>query len=276
LHADKTFRQTWLEGTGAPRLAITAHTLTQAGTGYRLQLTLQQGQSGKAFPLAIPVRSRFADGQAERVDTLQMTQATQTFELAFPAKPEQVAIDPEFDLFRLPDAAEMPATVGVMNGKGDKTYVLSRKTDAAMQLAWQSWLDELKARDSTVRVQYDDASLPDTGTVILLGGDNAALQGLLDRADEPFRMTEAAYTLNSANYTCGLHTLALGLQAGQQAIVLLDASSPDGLDKMLAKLPHYGKYSYVVFDSTNGENVAKGQWEVKNSPLTLDFATHRP
>jgi len=45
---------------------------------------------------------------------------------------------------------------------------------------------------------------------------------------------------------------------------------------MLAKLPHYGKYSYLVFDSTNGENVAKGQWEVKNSPLTLDFATHRP
>ncbi|OQW97755.1 MAG: hypothetical protein BWK73_53875, partial [Thiothrix lacustris] len=84
LQADKTFRQTWLEGTGAPSLSIAAHTLTQAAKGYRLQLTLQQGQSGKAFPLAIPVRSHFAGEQAERTDTLQMTQATQTFELAFP------------------------------------------------------------------------------------------------------------------------------------------------------------------------------------------------
>ena len=276
LQADKTFRQTWLEGTGAPSLSIAAHTLTQETKGYRLQLTLQQGQRGKAFPLAIPVRSRFAREQAERTDILQMTQATQTFELAFPVKPVQVAVDPDFDLFRLPDAAEMPATIGVMNGKGDKTYVLSRKTDEAMQLAWQSWLDALKARDPTLRVQYDDAPLPDTGTVILLGGDNAALQSLLERAKQPFRMTDAAFTLNSVNYTCGLHTLALGLRAGQQNIVLLDATSPDGLDKLLAKLPHYGKYSYLVFNSATGENVAKGQWEVTDSPLVVDFSTHRP
>jgi hypothetical protein len=145
-----------------------------------------------------------------------------------------------------------------------------------MQVAWESWLDALKARDPTLRVQYDDAPLPDTGTVILLGGDNAALQGLLERAKQPFNMTDAAFTLNSVNYTCGLHTLALGLRAGQQNIVLLDASSPDGLDKMLAKLPHYGKYSYLVFNSATGENVAKGQWEVTDSPLVVDFPTHRP
>ncbi|OQX12080.1 MAG: hypothetical protein BWK73_15805, partial [Thiothrix lacustris] len=166
---------------------------------------------------------------------------------------------------------EMPASVGVMSGNGEKTYVLSRKTDAAMQVAWESWLDTLKARDPQLRVQYDDAPLPNTGTVILLGGDNAALQGLLERAKQPFRMTEAAYTLNSVNYTCGLHTLALGMRAGEQAIVLLDATSPDGLDNMLAKLPHYGKYSYLVFNSVSGENVAKGQWDVTDSPLVVDF-----
>jgi hypothetical protein len=272
LAADKAFRQHWLEGRGAPRLAIASHTLTPEGSGYRLQLTLKQQQAGSAFPLAVPVRLHFADSQQpERNETLQMTQATQTFELSLPAKPQQLAIDPDFDLFRLPDAAEMPASIGVLYGKGDKTYVLSRHTDEAMQVAWESWLDGLKARDKTLRVQYDDAPLPDTGTVILLGGDNAALQGLLERAKEPFRLTDAAFTLNSVNYTCGLHTLALGLRAGQQDIVLLDASSPDGLDKMLTKLPHYSKYSYLVFNSATGENVAKGQWEVTDSPLNLAF-----
>lgn len=140
-----------------------------------------------------------------------------------------------------------------------------------MQTAWESWLDALKAHDKTLRVQYDDQPLPDTGTVILLGGDNLALQGLLERTKEPFRLTDATYTLNSVNYTCGLHTLALALRAGKQDMVLLDASSPDGLDRMLTKLPHYGKYSYLLFNSGTGENVAKGQWEVQDSPLVVAF-----
>ncbi|MEZ5452653.1 MAG: M1 family aminopeptidase [Thiothrix sp.] len=273
LSVDQAFRERWLAGTGAPSLAIQSHKLKQEGSGYHLQLMLQQTQAGAVFPLQVPVRIRFAaDKPQEQLEILPMTQASQRFELTLPAKPVQVAIDPDFDLFRLPDAVEMPASIGVLYGKGEKTYVLSRKTDAAMQVAWESWLDTLKARDNNLRVQYDDEALPDTGTVILLGGDNAALQGLLDRAKEPFRMTDAAFTLNSVNYTCGLHTLALALRAGKQNIVLLDASSPDGLDKMLAKLPHYGKYSYLVFNSATGENVAKGQWEVTDSPLVLDLS----
>ena len=85
LHADKAFRQDWLEDTGAPSLSIQSQTLTQQGADYHLQLTLHQGQAGKAFPLAIPARIRFADQQPQRVETLQMTQTTQTFELSLPS-----------------------------------------------------------------------------------------------------------------------------------------------------------------------------------------------
>ncbi len=271
LQADSDFRQQWLERTGAPQLAISSHTLHQQNAGYQLELTLKQKQAGAPFPLNIPVQIQFTDGTAPQTQQLLMTQATQTFTLALATKPEQLAVDPDFDLFRLPDTTEIPASMGALYGKADKTYVLSRQTDEAIQLAWENWLDGLKTADKNLRVQYDDEPLPDTGTVILLGGDNAALQGLLDRAQEPFRMTEAAYTLNSVNYTCGLHTLALALRAGQQNVVLLDATSPDGLDRMLEKLPHYGKYSYLVFNSLNGENVAKGQWEITDSSLTLRF-----
>ncbi|CAA6811684.1 MAG: Unknown protein [uncultured Thiotrichaceae bacterium] len=77
--------------------------------------------------------------------------------------------------------------------------------------------------------------------------------------------------MNSMNYTCGLHSLALTLQAGEQQVILLDASTEQSLGKLAQKLPHYGKYSYVLFNSATGDNVAKGQWEVKDSPLTLNF-----
>ena len=277
LGADSAFRQRWLEDKGAPRLSISKQTLKPVGSGFLVEITLSQGTSGAPFTLDVPARIEFADSkQAVHTETLHMTQANQTFTLTLPAKPARLLIDPEFDVFREPDPAELPASIGVLSGKGEKTYVLSRKTDEAMQLAWESWLEALKAKDKNLKVQYDDEPLPDTGTIILLGGDNAALAGLLERAKEPFRMTDAAYTLNSANYTCGLHTLALGLRAGKQNIVLLDASSPDGLEKMLTKLPHYGKYSYLVFNGITGENVAKGQWEITDSPLVVDFSAYRP
>lgn len=272
LGADKNFQERWVKGKGAPLLKITDHQLQQDASGYQLRLTLAQQQDGAAFPLSVPVHIRFADSQqAAQRETLHMQQPEQTFTLPLAGKPQQLAVDPDFDLFRLPDAAELPASVGALYGAGAKTYVLARDTEETMQLAWQDWLDSLRQRGQPVKVQYDDEPLPDTGTVILLGGDNAALEGLLARAGEPFRMTEAAYTLNSVNYLCGVHTLALGLRAGEQDIVLLDASTPQGLERMLRKLRHYSKYSYLLFHSGTGENVAKGQWEISDSPLMLHF-----
>ena len=37
------------------------------------------------------------------------------------------------------------------------------------------------------------------------------------------------------------------------------------------KLPHYGKYSYLVFEGQEPVNVAKGQWEAVDSPLRVDL-----
>ena len=34
-----------------------------------------------------------------------------------------------------------------------------------------------------------------------------------------------------------------------------------------AKVPHYGKYSYLVFEGTR--NRAKGTWDADSSPLTV-------
>ena len=35
------------------------------------------------------------------------------------------------------------------------------------------------------------------------------------------------------------------------------------------KLPHYGKYSYLVFSGDAPRNVLKGQWPVTDSPLQI-------
>ncbi|QTR50287.1 M1 family metallopeptidase [Candidatus Thiothrix anitrata] len=241
LGADQAWQQRWLTGTSAARLALSAASTTPQTTGYRVQFTLTQQQGGEALPLVIPLRVQFADAKTvPHQATVTMTQTTQTFEVMLKEKPQQLAIDPDFDVFRVPDVAELPAALTSLYAKTPKTYVLSRKTDAAMQVAWETWLDTLKARDKELRVQYDDQPLPETGTLVFLGR--------------------------------GFYTLALSLRMGQRDIVLLNASTVTSLNNLLKKLPHYGKYSYVVFNSVTGDNMAKGQWDVTDSPLMTTFS----
>lgn len=268
----QSFFEQWLERTGAPALALGEHQLTvaQAAQGKaQLSLTIQQTQTGKPYQLKLPVVAVFKDGRTE-THWLDFNATQQNFKLAYSQPPLAVALDPEFELLRLPDLAELPAALNVLYNAQPKTFVLARQVPAGMELAWEEAITAL-SRDPNPKQQYDDAPLPATEVVVLLGGDNQGLAGLLEQAKQPFKLSEVAETLNSVNYTCGLHSLALTLRAGQQQVVLLDASTPEALQQLINKLPHYGKYSYLLFNSAKGDNVAKGQWPVTDSPLTLQF-----
>lgn len=270
LNADKAFQSMWVNSPGAPQLKISAAHMQPVANGFELSFTLQQTQSGKPFTLDIPIQVKLRDAsKAPYQQTVHMTQATQQFTLSIADRPAQLAIDPDFDVFRLPNPAEIPASVGVLFGKGNKTFVIARKASPAMQETWETWVQALQARDSTIRLQYDDEPLPTIGTLILLGGDNVAHEWLAENLQQPRDMDEITSTINEIKYVCGAHTLAIAVRAQQRDVIIMDALTPVGWALLLRKLPHYGKYSYLVFDSNSGENIAKGQWEVTNSPLTL-------
>lgn len=270
LNADKAFQSMWVNSPGAPRLKISAAHMQPVANGFELSFTLQQTQFGKPFTLDIPIKVKLKDAsKAPYQQTVHMTQAMQQFTLFIADRPAQLAIDPDFDVFRLPNPAEIPASVGVLFGKGNKTFVIARKASPAMQETWETWIQALQARDSTIRLQYDDEPLPTMGTLILLGGDNAAHEWLAENLQQPRDMKDITRTINEIKYVCGAHTLAIAVRAQQRDVIIMDALTPVGWALLLRKLPHYGKYSYLVFDSNSGENLAKGQWEVTNSPLTL-------
>lgn len=262
-----SFFEQWLERAGAPQLALGEHQLTEDNGKTQLSLTIKQTQTSAAYPLKLPIMATFKDGHTE-THWLDFNTAQHNFKLEYTQKPIAVALDPEFELLRIPDLAELPAALNLLYNAQPKTFVIARQVAAGMELAWEDAITAFSRGDQP-KQQYDDAPLPDEGIVVLLGGDNVALTGLLERAKQPFKLSETAYILNSMNYTCGLHSLALTLQAGKQQLVLLDATTPAALQQLINKLPHYGKYSYILFNSITGENVAKGQWEVKDSPLTL-------
>ncbi len=54
-----------------------------------------------------------------------------------------------------------------------------------------------------------------------------------------------------------------------ESIAAFSANSVDEIKRSGRKLIHYGKYSYLAFES--GKNKLKGNWEVMDSPLRYDF-----
>jgi aminopeptidase N len=51
-------------------------------------------------------------------------------------------------------------------------------------------------------------------------------------------------------------------------ITLLTADQKEAIGGLARKLPHYGKYSYLVFEGAEPANIGKGEWTAVNSPLS--------
>ena len=56
-------------------------------------------------------------------------------------------------------------------------------------------------------------------------------------------------------------------QNEKTSITWLIASSEDSIHGLMRKLPHYGKYGYLVFKGDAPENVVKGIWP--STPINL-------
>ena len=53
------------------------------------------------------------------------------------------------------------------------------------------------------------------------------------------------------------------------AIMFIASDLPGSLPGLSRKLPHYHKYSYLIFEGSEPANVGKGRWPVLSSPMTV-------
>jgi hypothetical protein len=108
-------------------------------------------------------------------------------------------------------------------------------------------------------------ALPTDRSVLLLGWDNrfvdqlpAPLAGAM--ATEPTVMGQPVSRARDAIVLVGVHP-----DNGERQMAWIGADDPGALPVLARKLPHYGKYGYLVF--RDGQVRLKGQWPVTGSPL---------
>jgi len=270
------FFQQWVQRTGAPQLSISKARAEPEGHDYRLTAVIEQTQPGLAYQLTLPVAVHM-DGVDQAYQTrVNLTDKQQTLSLTLPARPVQLDIDPEFDVFRRLHRNEIPPAVSQAMGAEQVLVVLADNTPAELKQAYRAlalqWQQE-KPGHVEVVVDSEVQTLPDDRAVWLFGWHNrfrpqlnAALQAY-DFAASGDNVRIAGTTLTPQTHS--LAVLGRQPQSPDQALGWLAADSAAALPGLGRKLPHYGRYSYLGFTGTAPDNVLKGQWPVVNSPLTV-------
>lgn len=249
---DTYFRQ-WLTRTGAPRIRILQARREPVGND-RHRLTILLGQSADVYQLRVPllIRSRFGH---EEKRYAELDSARQTFEWILPFPPDEVVLDPDFQLFRLlaPNEAAPILREGMVN-QSARTLLLFEPDSENHRIA-ATLVSNLQTRQPLL---VDPQASFDRTPLVVVGLTRQVNDWLSQRHLPPMpqtmrdeKATAYVWTMRSSNGT---------------VITVLSAQDGESLQALSRSLPHYGRQSYLVYAGTTV--IGKGIWPAQ--PPTIE------
>jgi len=272
----KPFFDQWTRRAGAPALSLVSTRLSKGGLeGYDLEFTLAQTQDGPPYSLEVPVAIYLAGAGAPRMKTLPMRKKEETFHYSAPLAPVRLEIDPEFDLFRTLSPLETPPTLSRLLGASRPEIILpSGAAGAPWQVLAAAWN---KDKENAPGILDDSArsSAPASASYWVFGAENRlAVDFEKELEGYGARLTPDSVLIDNRSFPRAEHTFVFAaFNPSDPAFsgALVASGSPDKLRLLAAKLPHYGKYSWLVFDKEMN-SLATGIWRAARSPLGVDLA----
>jgi Peptidase family M1 domain len=277
----RPFMRAWLPTTGAPALELEDARAAPEGDGFRLTATLRQTQGGTAFPLVVPLAVTL-EGEAQADwRTVPMAAATAPVTLTFPRRPLRVDVDPDFDLFRRLAPGEVPPAISGLLGAEHTVFVLPSAAPEDLLTAYgrlaAAWGGGGGAPGVTTVLDSDLKVLPAGGAAVwVLGWENrfarAAADAVATRGD--LILTGDGFVLSGAAHLKAVDSAVFaGTAPGSGApLGWLASAIPAAVNGLAHKVPHYGKYGYLVFRGDAPDNIAKGQWAPGDSALAVPVA----
>ncbi|MFH1143005.1 MAG: M1 family aminopeptidase, partial [Candidatus Eisenbacteria bacterium] len=263
------FYDQWIARAGAPALRLGATDLLPQPNGtYELAYVLEQ--ETPLYSLTVPMRVTYADRPADNW-TVRLEEGTLNGTRSLAGMPRALEVDPDFDLFRRLHPAEVPAVLSRIFGADSMTFAISGEEPAEVREAFRAVAGEAGAARPE--------AVSDAGTIALgdltaggswIFGEPRWLDRLRPLLPDGFSIEPDGFRVEGVLHERAKSTLVLALpnpQLPEEAIGLVLSGEAQAVPAVWRKLPHYGKYSYLVFHGT--ENVAKGIWEADRSPLKV-------
>jgi aminopeptidase N len=236
------FFQQWVERRGAPSLRLEDASAHRSGGGYELAVRI--GQDEPFYRLEVPVTVETATGPV--LHRIEVTGPQTVASIMLDAEPRQVAVDPDYRLFRRLAPGEAPPILrDVTLNPATRLVLVGSEQDAARALA-----DRLM--DAGVREGAADRTSP----VAVIGTTGAVAKALADQHLPPMPAELAG------KGTARVWTARTDSGAG---VLVIAANDRAALEALMRPLPHYGRQSYLVFQGR--EAIERGIWASGDSPL---------
>lgn len=257
----RRFFSQWLTRTGAPMLKLVSADTSVTPQGYRLQIRMQQVQPEAPFQLKVPLFIHFAGTEQAAPYTLEMDERDAVLVIDSETRPLKVSVDPLFDLFRRLDPSETPSSLGQLFGAKQLFAVLPDAADGETQRAYMRLIKQWQQRQPGLTLLRDSAieQLPDSGPVWILGNNNRFAH-LFDRILSQQALMDKSGTL----------ALTLSRTGGnRQTLGYISTDNPTALGGLARKLPHYGRYSYGLFNGDEPVISRRGEWHLSDNALSV-------
>jgi len=268
------FRQ-WTTRVGAPALQLSDVATKKTAAGYHLSATLKQTQIEPAFNLHIPILIQLKGEYQYTRYIFPMHQKQATLNLHFKTQPLRIKVDPQFDLFRQLDPSEIPSSFAQLFGTNQILVILPSNTSDDLKVEYKKLADNWAKRSTTLEVKWDTQvnHLPSDRAVWIFGQTNRLLktvgesikEGLLSNEAKQVVLTKKVFSKAAHSFTV---TMPNPINA-QQTIGWFAARSAAAVSHLGRKLPHYKKYSYLVFKGDEANNIYKGKWPLDDSALNF-------
>lgn len=258
----------WVERKGAPELALDEVRTERSRGGWTVSGVIRQ--PGDSYRLVLPLLLTTAGGE-KSTQTVELAGKRTPFRFEIAGAPAILEADPQGDLFRRLSPREVPATVNDL---------LTPRRPLVVVAAGQEKL-RAASRDLLKGLHWESADIVDENAVsaALVGRDLLFLGWPRRTQLQPELPTELAVTptgdaaLWSVTGTPTESDVLFAVLAGRESAdgvrALFLAATPEAAAAVASKIPHYGRYSLLLF--ADGRNIVKTTWEARTSPLRSVF-----
>jgi hypothetical protein len=242
----------------------------------------------------VPVVFTTVDGRTVSTQIL-LNSRTGTTTVRLPAALARVDVDPYFDLFRRPAAAEVPPSLSRALGASKMVLVTPTFATKEEQAGWTGFARAICPEEGPRCTVVDDKSvgtLPNDAAVWILGYGSYLRGGPFvfsrphglrfdDRGVFPPGAYERVLAAKGTTdrlaamkvervdpASTGFAVVVEHPRNPALAMAFVGAPSAKMIPLLAKKIPHYGKYAYVGFSGDEATNSLKGQWTSSSSSLT--------
>ncbi len=253
----------WVYRKGAPQFFIDVIATERIGPNW--QITAKVVQKEPLFKFSLDLLLQTEGQPVEK--TIDVVGRETSFKLNSADYPRKLTADPHTDLFRQLSPEEIPPAVNSLKGSASVDIVLTEANNATLTKAAKTLIMSLGLK--TYRIVAEEKWERQNSfenNLLIIGHPQS--NKLFRNLPNGFRFRPKSFSLDDVIYdkpTDAFFGVFDHPEAAGRIVALYLPLSANYAEIVAAKITHYGKYSYLAFQS--GRNKAKGFWRVGTSPL---------